>query len=235
MHRLPRPLRRLTVAALVCVGCAAALEPEEKDGSAGSGGELQGVTGNTEPPMGGLVSPPTEEGGQLDAAQPPPPAGEFAAAAFELCRVVNAYRVSRGLPEIPLSQALMRTANAHIGDLNRHPEVAVAPCNLHSWSNEGPWTPCCYTSDHAQAQCMWDKPREIGRNGYNGDGFEIAAQGGIDPAQALALWQQSGPHHEVILNAGTWQGTSPWPAMGCGLGGKYAVAWFGSEPDPLPP
>lgn len=222
----------------------------------GEGGVLPGETGGSMPGVGGLVSPPVEEGGQpappaggqivpvptpdaflpsADAAVPPPPDGEFPAVALELCRVVNAYRASRGLPEVALSQALMRVATAHVGDLTRHPDVAIEPCNLHSWSNQGPWTPCCYTSDHAQAQCMWDKPREVGGNGYVGDGFEIAAYGGIDPAQALQLWQQSGPHHEVILNAGIWQDTSPWPAMGCGLEGNYAVVWFGSEPDPFPP
>ncbi len=186
------------------------------------------------PPVGGGVVP-VPDAALPDAAVLEPPAGEFPAVAFELCRVVNAYRVSRGLPEVPLSQALMRVATAHAGDLTRHPDIAIEPCNLHSWSDQGPWTACCYTGDHARAQCMWDKPREIGRNGYVGDGFEIAAFGGIDSSQALELWQQSGPHHEVILNAGIWQDTSPWPAMGCGLEGNYAVVWFGSTPDPFAP
>ena len=69
------------------------------------------------------------------------------------------------------------------------------------------------------------------------DGFEIAAQGEITPAQALALWQ-SPPHLEVIQNAGIWSDASPWPAMGCGLQRSFAVVWFGGVGDPqivIPP
>lgn len=244
------PARLLLLPALALCACAAALEPGDDDGGAG-GSEPDALMGNAHagghvaPPTGGsqggggqFVPPPVPDAGPVG---PPPtpdanvPAGEFSAVSRQLCQVVNDYRVSVGLPAVALSAALMRVAKAHVADLSAHPEGTQPPCNLHSWSNAGPWSPCCYTEDHAQAQCMWDKPRQIGGGAYQGDGFEIAAFGEITPAQALQLWQTSAPHHEVILNGGIWRDLSPWPGMGCGLQGNYAVVWFGSLPDPESP
>jgi hypothetical protein len=99
---------------------------------------------------------------------------------------------------------------------------------MHSWSDAGTWSPCCYTDDHAESQCMWDKPREL--TDYPGDGFEISygAWGmPADPAGALAGWQSSPPHREVILNAGMW--SDAWQAVGIGIRGGYASVWFGVE------
>jgi len=89
-----------------------------------------------------------------------------------LAVLVNDYRVSQGLERIPLSASLDRVAEAHVWDLEAHPPDNEV-CNLHSWSESGSWTTCCYTADHAAAQCMWDKPREITE--YPGHGFETAA------------------------------------------------------------
>lgn len=52
-------------------------------------------------------------------------------------------------------------------------------CNLHSWSNNGYglWNGCCYTSNHAAASCMWDKPREISGGIFTGNGYENSASG----------------------------------------------------------
>ena len=78
---------------------------------------------------------------------------------------------------------------------------------------------------------MWSKPRELTR--YPGDGFEIAyfSSGGASPAGALAGWRSSGPHNAVIVNGGMWS-SSKWRAIGVGIYGDYAVAWFGAEEDP---
>lgn len=235
------PARSLRLAlSLACAtGCAAALEPGADDAGPSGGDDL--LVGNSEGPGGGGSTPPP--GGQPgfggtptpDAFVPPPPAGEFSAESVELCAVINAYRQQSGLPPVPVSTTLMRVAAGHVADLVRHPELSEPPCNLHSWSADGAWGACCYTEDHALAQCMWNKPREFSGGAYTGDGFEIAAFGQITPPQALQLWQASPPHHEVILNGGLWSDLSPWPAMGCGLLGSYAVAWFGSQPDPLSP
>src|SRR5688572_24147787 len=91
----------------------------------------------------------------------------------KLYKLIMAYRKSKKLPAIPLSAKLTKVAQAHAHDLADHYTFAVDnKCNPHTWSDKGTWTACCYTNDHAQAQCMWDKPKEIA--GYASDGFEIA-------------------------------------------------------------
>jgi hypothetical protein len=160
----------------------------------------------------------------------------FAPESLALCEVINAYRVSLGLPEVPVSVALMTVAEAHVADLVANPGTLTPTCNLHSWSDQGPWSGCCYTPDHAAAECMWSKPGEItadwGANTYSGNGYEISASGASTPEQALELWKSSPGHHDVILNAAGWANFSPWPAMGCGMGSGFAMVWFGDAVDP---
>lgn len=151
----------------------------------------------------------------------------------ELVAAVNAYRVSQGLPAVTVSKSLTRVADAHVRDLELNaPHGGV--CNLHSWSSNGSWTPCCYTGDHAQAQCMWRKPREITGGVYTGNGYENAAGGGsgnLTTSAALNLWRGSQPHHDVILNRGVWANLT-WRAIGAANSGRYAVLWFGEQVDP---
>jgi len=82
------------------------------------------------------------------------------------------YRKEKNLPTIPLSQSLTFVAKTHVKDLADHNPNHGNKCNMHSWSNKGDWTSDCYTSDHAQAKCMWDKPREL--TTYQGNGYEIS-------------------------------------------------------------
>jgi hypothetical protein len=121
-------------------------------------------------------------------------------------------------------------AEAHVQDLEAH-HPDTGSCNLHSWSDQGSFTGCCYTDDHAEAECMWDKPREL--TVYTGDGYEIAAWSGgrLSPNEALDLWRESSGHHDVILSRGIWA-SPPWQAMGAAISEHYAVVWFGTEPDP---
>jgi hypothetical protein len=149
--------------------------------------------------------------------------------AIELIALVNDYRADNGLPPIPASPSLCTVATSHVHDLLDNSPHTQPGCNLHSWSDQGAWTACCYTADHAQAQCMWDKPGEL--TIYPGAGYENAASGAGSPAQALALWQGSQPHNEVILNLGIWA-AYPWQAIGADVYQGYAVLWFGAEPDP---
>lgn len=148
----------------------------------------------------------------------------------DLVDELNAYRSERGLEPIAASSALQSVAEAHIADL-RGGDAVHGECNLHSWSDEGDWSACCYTDDHAEADCMWSKPGEIA--GYPGDGYEIAAESGtcMSAAGALHQWIGSEPHHAVIVNEGIWS-DSDWQAIGAAVGGGYAVAWFGEEEDP---
>jgi hypothetical protein len=143
---------------------------------------------------------------------------------------INAYRVENGLPKIPMSKSLTKVAETHVKDLVENQPVK-GNCNLHSWSDKGSWTACCYTDDHAKAQCMWNKPREL--TSYKGDGFEIAAWSSIDISveQALSLWKGSAGHNNVILNKDIWKDLE-WKAMGAAIYQGYAVVWFGKETDP---
>jgi hypothetical protein len=155
----------------------------------------------------------------------------------ELARRVNAYRAENGLPAVPVSRSLTMVAQAHVRDLQQYrPDEGTdsrgQPCNLHSWSANGPWTAVCYTADHAYAQGMWQKPREIA--GYPGIGFEnaFAAFGKrASAAEALDAWKASVGHNQTILQQAAWRRYS-WPAMGVGISENFAVLWFGDVPDP---
>ncbi len=158
----------------------------------------------------------------------PEPGGAGANAVAE---VVNRYRRSRGLPVIALSPALTRVAAAHVADLEAHYRK-TGTCNMHSWSKNGNWSACCYTPDHRQAACMWNKPKEITGGAYSAPGYEIVAHytDPMTPAMALEIWKDSPGHHAMILNSGTWS-AHPWRAMGAAIGTHFAVVWFGEAAD----
>ena len=147
----------------------------------------------------------------------------------ELIRLVNAYRNDNGLRDVPASPSLCTVASIHTRDLSENAPHANPDCNLHSWSDQGSWSACCYTADHAQGECMWRKPREL--TVYPGSGYENAAGGVGSPAAALSGWQRSSGHNAVILNEGIWA-RQAWRAVGADVFGGYAVLWFGSEADP---
>ena len=147
----------------------------------------------------------------------------------KLYKLIMEYRREMGLPTIALSKSLTKVAQIHVKDLNENFKESTI-CNMHSWSNKGNWTACCYTSDHAQAKCMWDKPREL--SSYKGNGYEISygASGvTVDAQGALAGWKSSPGHNAVIINSGVWR--NEWNAIGIGLSGGFAVVWFGNELD----
>src|SRR5512138_235757 len=92
-------------------------------------------------------------------------------AELDLYKLANQYRQDKGLSTVPLSKSLTYVAQLHVKDLaGNHPYNRR--CNLHSWSEYGPWSPCCYTEDHKRAACMWDKPSEL--TNYRSPGYEIA-------------------------------------------------------------
>ncbi len=138
-------------------------------------------------------------------------------------------RKESGLPEIPLSKSLTIVAQTHVKDLTEN-DPEVGNCNMHSWSDKGEWSSCCYTDDHAKASCMWDKPSEL--TNYKGNGYEIATRsgGGITAEEALQSWIDSQLHLNVILNVGMWSPT--WNAIGIGIYDDYSVIWFGNKIDP---
>lgn len=168
----------------------------------------------------------------LDPRRTPAAAAQSTTAG--IAEAINAYRRENGLPEIPVSDELTQVAKAHVADLaTNHPEAACNG-NLHSWSNNGNWTGGCYDlNNQATWPLMWDKPREIAN--YPGRGYEISAWASpmITAEQALAIWQGSTPHADVILNRAIWT-DYPWGAIGGWAADGYACAWFGQEPGTPP-
>lgn len=144
--------------------------------------------------------------------------------------MIMEYRAAKGLNSIPLSPKLTRVAQLHAKDLAEHYDPNNQRCNLHSWSKNGKWTACCYTDDHKQARCMWDKPKEIA--GYPGNGYEISyfSTAGANAEEGLEGWKRSPGHNQVIINEGIWKPVQ-WNAIGIGLYKEYGVVWFGKEPD----
>ncbi len=151
-------------------------------------------------------------------------------ASERLTDLIFDYRAQNGLPAIPVSPSLGNVAALHVADLERHPPSGQ--CNTHSWSANGRWSACCYTADHTQARCMWDKPREISRGAYRGHGFEIVCWNAdtMTPEIAMDCWRRSATHHGVILNRGDWRDTT-WRALGIRVSQHYAVLWLGMEPE----
>lgn len=193
----------------------------------GSGGNGAGGAGGA-PGTGGATSGGGGAGGEGSGGSPPGPTG-CTADGLALIAEVNAYRMTEGLGPVTASSSMCIVAENHVWDtVNNNP--ATGQCNLHSWSDQGAWTACCYTSDHAQAQCMWDKPREL--SAYTGNGYEISASGVFSPQAAVNAWSNSPGHNDVILNQGSW--TTPWNAMGAAISGGVAHVWFGRQTDPMP-
>lgn len=167
----------------------------------------------------------------LVVATPAKPRPEVCLSAeeYKIYELLNAYRKQYKLPKIPLSASMTIVAQAHARDLQENQPVK-GNCNLHSWSDQGKWTACCYTNDHAKAECMWNKPRELSE--YKGDGYEISywQSDGATASSSIAGWKKSVPHNNMMINRDIWKKLS-WNACGVGLYGNYAVVWFGKEKD----
>jgi len=153
----------------------------------------------------------------------------------KLYDLIMAYRKSKKLKSIPFSAKLTRVAQTHVRDLSENYSMTNSDvCNPHSWSTKGNWTSCCYTSDHKQAQCMWDKPKEI--SGYESSGYEIAfySSSGAVAVDGLEGWKKSSGHNPLLVNSGTWKNVE-WKAIGIGIYKEYAVVWFGQLTDTTSP
>ena len=159
-----------------------------------------------------------------------PEAVELTSEEQQLYDMIMEYRREHGLPEIPLSRSLTFVAQLHARD-TAYNEFAPG-CNLHSWSDNGPWQGGCYTSDHANAALMWEKPAEL--TNYSGHGYEISHfnSRGATAVSSLSGWQSSPGHDRVIRSAGQWS-RAEWKAIGIGIYKTEAHVWFGRETDPL--
>ena len=145
--------------------------------------------------------------------------------------LIMAYRKQKKLPAVPLSKSLTYVAQAHVRDLmEHHPDTG--DCTVHSWSDQGLWKPCCYYSDHRNAALMWSKPGEL--TAYPGKGYEIgcSSTGVLTAADTMDTWKASRFHNAVIINKEVWMDFA-WTSVGVAIYGRYSVAWFGTEPDPV--
>jgi len=151
----------------------------------------------------------------------------------ELYDLIMEYRAENSLPSIPVSRSLTYVAQVHCWDVETN-SPDEGSCNLHSWSSAGSWSACCYTSDHSQASCMWDKPKEM--TSYPSNGYEISywSSGSASAQGALNGWKSSSGHNAVIINEGTWK-NNDWKAIGIGIYDGYAMVWFGTATDPADP
>jgi hypothetical protein len=152
---------------------------------------------------------------------------------MKLYTMIMDYRKANNLPVIPLSRCLTHVAQQHCLDLDANPPDESKGCNMHSWSDKGKWSPCCYTDDHKQAVGMWKKPGEL--TSYRGSGYEIAHGGAgtsyvATAESALHGWKNSSGHNVVILNEGIWKDMK-WNAIGIAIYKGYSVVWFGTEVD----
>lgn len=172
----------------------------------------------------------------ITAQAPAKPEARLSAEELKLYQLVMAYRKANQLPEIPLSVSLTYVAQEHCKDLYTNKPDLKKNCNTHSWSDKGRWSSCCYTPDHKQSGCMWNKPREL--TSYKADGFEIAC-GSSEPIYdnfvmtaeyALDSWKGSVHHNNVVLNKDIWKAVK-WNAIGIGIYKGFAVIWFGQETD----
>lgn len=149
----------------------------------------------------------------------------------KLYDLIMTYRRGEKLKSIPVSPKLTLVAQLHAKDLaENYAFDRNNKCNPHSWSKKGNWSSCCYTSDHKQAKCMWDKPKEI--SGYESPGYEIAyySSAGASAQEAIAGWKISPSHNPLLINQGIWNKVE-WKAIGIGIYKEYGVVWFGELED----
>lgn len=157
----------------------------------------------------------------------------------KLGRIINAYRATAGLPSIPIGEHITTVARVHVRD-SAMSKPDVGECNLHSWSNNTfdgyKFSSCCYTPDHKEAQCIWDKPKEL--TPLQGSGYEISAWGYGTVEDALRGWQNSNGHNSMIMNLGIWA-TIEWKFMGVGVSNFesnwYHVWFYANQDDTVKP
>ena len=163
-------------------------------------------------------------------AKPVPDSFCISSMEYKLYNMINAYRQRYDLPSIPLSKSLCYVASTHVNDLFfHHPDQGS--CNAHSWSDHGSWKPFCYPRDENKKNSVWDKPKEL--TPYRSKGFEIVywENDVVVIDSIIAFWKSMDYFNSFLMNTGKWQGTK-WNAIGIGLHGNYACAWFGELPDP---
>lgn len=155
-----------------------------------------------------------------------------------LIKIINDYRVTKGLSRIPASKSLSYIEKIHIFDLIQHP--TTGSCSPHSWSDGGNWTDCCAIVGNAPSYwCLDEKPEEL--TTYPADAETAENMAGmmdyqrfwipITPEECLSGWQNSYLHHIVIINESWWKNYE-WKALGVAIYNGIAYMLVGDESDP---
>lgn len=148
---------------------------------------------------------------------------------YQLYQLINDYRNTKGLPGIPLSGSLCYVAQVHAKDLtfNRSRDKE---CGLHSWSDRGRWSPCCFSTREPDYLCMWNKPKELTSYRFRGHEIIYWQNDLIEPTDALIQWKHQPQADDMILNRNTWA-KKIWKAIGVSVYEGFAIVWFGEEAD----
>lgn len=125
-------------------------------------------------------------------------------------------------------------------DLEENSPDAGMHCGMHSWSDQGSWTPCCFPDarffdnpDPETLKCSWHKPQELTdypEVAYENTVYAAGTIGDITPEMALESWKSSESHNALMVNGGNWV-DNHFQAVGAGFLGKYAVMWVGEAFD----
>ncbi|MBI9038594.1 MAG: SPOR domain-containing protein [Bacteroidales bacterium] len=149
---------------------------------------------------------------------------------YKLFMLINEFRNENELSVIPLSASLSFVARTHAKDIfTYHPDTSI--CNLHSWSDKGNWTACCYNKYVKSQECMWEKPKEL--TNYNDKGYELIYfenDNTLKPENVINLWKKVKASSEMILTSGKWKNFD-WNAIGVGIYEGYAFVWLGELTD----
>jgi hypothetical protein len=147
----------------------------------------------------------------------------------KLYNLINSYRKSVGLIEIPLSKSLCYVAKKHATDLQLN-KPDTNTCNFHSWSDKGTWTACCFEKEIKDKSCMLNKPTELTK--YPGVAYEIIywENKTATAEKAFNQWKETSVARSVISNFKEWENYT-WNAMGVGIYAGFAMAWFGESID----
>ncbi len=148
---------------------------------------------------------------------------------YQLYLLINDYRNSHDLPGIPLSGSLCYVAQVHAKDLvfNR---MKNKECGLHSWSDRGRWSPCCFSSRDPDYLCMWNKPKELTSYRFRGHEIIYWQNDRMEPMDALTQWKNQPQSDDMVLNRNMWS-KKMWKAVGIAVYEGYAIVWLGEEPD----
>jgi hypothetical protein len=147
----------------------------------------------------------------------------------KLYDLVNEYRKSFKLPAISLSNSLCYVGKKHLQDLLQN-QPDTNNCNLHSWSDKGSWSACCFWHNKEDKKCMQSKPAEI--TNYMSEGYEIIFWESREATAEAAFKQfrEIAASQSVLINSENWESYN-WNALGVAIQGQLACIWFGEEPD----